>query len=569
MDTTFPLPINQPDNPTNAERHTMGQAALRKKGRPEDLAYIKALLAPPPEITSLANPGRFKGVRVGIIGGGLAGLSAAFELKKLGFDCTVFDALKERIGGRVYTYYFDREKKLYGEFGAMRIPVLHETVWHYINLFGLYTLPFIQDNENALIYLKNTRVKNDPAGQNVMQSIYPAYDLKPAEQQVPWQQLLYHGVESPLLAASAAERGEILQIRPEYSRPVLTWDACSGRQTAESTQLSHNAINLISNFVPLMGQNLYSSYLDYIQEQYTADLSYLYQIQGGMVSLPEAFLQAITGKSSGKYYPGIPQQCLGNVEYKAGCRVEEIHRNPDNEGVVLRYTPNNGCRFAAEEFDFVICAIPFSALRTVTVEPLFSLLKMQAIREVNYIPSQKTCFLCGERFWEYGGPGERIFGGVSVTDLPVSQICYPSYQRSKGTACPGRGPGVLIASYNFNLEATRLAEMPEPSRFRELKREVEQAQGLPAGYLDSVVSQSITHNWNTDPRFRGALSFYTPGQRRLFSVASVMPEYDGRVFFAGEHTSAKHRWMQGALKSGMDAANQLVLSCLHQPGNSK
>lgn len=564
MDTTFSLPINQPDNPTYEERYTMGQAALSKKGRPEDFEYIKALLAPPPEITSLANPGQFKGIRVGIIGGGLAGLSAAFELKKLGFDCTVFDALDDRIGGRVYTHYFDREKKLYGEFGAMRIPVLHETVWHYINLFGLDTLPFVQENENAWIYLKNIRVRNDPSGQNVMRYIYPQYDLKPAEQRVPWQQLSYHGIESPLLAASAAERSEILQVLPEYSRPVLVWDACNNRQIISSTRLGNNAINLISNFFPLMGQDLYASYLDYIQEQYTADLSYLYQIRGGMVSLPAAFHKALSAKSSGKYYPGIPQQCLGNVEYKAGHWVTAIHRNPENGKVVLCHTPNNACRELSEEFDFAVCAIPFSTLRTVDIEPLFSLLKMQAIREVNYIPSQKTCFLCKERFWEYGGSGKRIIGGASITDLPISQIYYPSYQRSGGTACPARDPGVLIASYNFNLETTRLAEIPERFRFRELKREVEQVQGLPKGYLDSVVTQSMTHNWNTDPRFRGALCFYTPEQRRLFSVASVLPEYDGRVFFAGEHTSAKHRWMQGALKSGMEAANQLVLSCINQ-----
>jgi monoamine oxidase len=50
----------------------------------------------------------------------------------------------------------------------------------------------------------------------------------------------------------------------------------------------------------------------------------------------------------------------------------------------------------------------------------------------------------------------------------------------------------------------------------------------------------------------------TPEQKRLFSYACTQPEYDGRVFFAGEHISAKHRWMQGALKSGMEAANALA-----------
>lgn len=551
------------DNPSNEERYTLARIALTQKGRPEDFGYIKKLLSPPPEITTIARPGQFKGTKVGIIGGGLAGLAAAFELKKLGFDITVFDALKDRIGGRVYTYYFDPDKKLYGELGPMRIPVIHETVWHYINLFKLNTLPFKHENENALIYLKNVRVRNDPSGRNVMQYIYPRYNLKPWESNIPWQKLSYYGIERHLLSASAKERSEIFQVRPAYNPYILFWDGHSNRQMLEMSQLSQNAINLITNFFPLAGQNLYSSYLDYIQEQYSADLSYLYEISGGIVNLPLSFYKAILGKSSEEVYPGIPQQYLGMVEWRSGHWVSGIHRNPDDEKVILGYKYNGNGKPIYESFDYVICTIPFSTLRTVHIDPLFSIRKMQAIREVNYIPAQKTYFLCKERFWEYGDPGEQIIGGASYTDLPISQIYYPS-NHSVNTGI--KEPGVLLASYNFNLETTRLAEMSEGSRFEEIKREVELVHGLPIGYLDSIVSQNITFNWNTDPWFRGALSYYTPEQRRLFSLASVIPEYQGRVFFAGEHTSGKHRWMQGALKSGMEAANALAMSCTETKG---
>lgn len=554
------LPIyytNQPNNPTDAQRDAMGKAALSVKGWPEDFEYIKYLFSPPREITTLAVPGQLKGKRVGIIGGGLAGLAAAFELKKVGFDITIFDALKDRLGGRIYTYYFDEDKKYYGEFGAMRIPVMHETVWNYINLFNLNTQKFVQRNENAFIYLKNVRVRNDPGGRNVMQHIYPKYDLYPWERSVPWQQLAYQGIDSHLLPATTEERGEILQVKPYYNQKILYWDSNNSRQMIQSSQLGNNAINLISNFYPLMGQNLYSSYLDYIQEEYTADISYLYEIQGGMVKLPQAFYDAILDKNQSAYN-GIPPQLLGNVQFKAGHSVTGIHRNTDNGKVILGYKYNSG-EETFESFDYVICAIPFSTLRTVHIEPLFSILKMQAIREVNYIPAQKTIFLCNKRFWEYGEPQERILGGASYTDLPISQIYYPS-PRPVDTL---NEAGVLIASYNFNLETTRLAQMSDNARFKEIKHEIEMVQGLPMGFLDPIVTQGVTFNWNNDPMFRGALCFYAPEQRRLFSYASVTPEYDGKIFFAGEHTSGKHRWMQGALKSGMDAANNLTIACLN------
>jgi monoamine oxidase len=65
-------------------------------------------------------------------------------------------------------------------------------------------------------------------------------------------------------------------------------------------------------------------------------------------------------------------------------------------------------------------------------------------------------------------------------------------------------------------------------------------------------------NWNDNMWSRGALPFYTPEQKTLFSYAMALPEYNNRVFMAGDHISAVHRWMQGALQSGMIAANQLA-----------
>ena len=144
----------QPDHPTDAERRTLLRDALAQKGWPEDTDAILRVMAPPPPITTVAPPGRFRGRRVGILGGGLAGLAAAYELRKLGFEITIFDALTDRVGGRIYTYRFGGDPALYGEFGAMRIPVSHETTWHYLNLFRLGTYPFIQFNPNGFVYLR-------------------------------------------------------------------------------------------------------------------------------------------------------------------------------------------------------------------------------------------------------------------------------------------------------------------------------------------------------------------------------------------------------------------------------
>lgn len=579
----LPNPPQQPDNPTDFQRHLLLKYALLQKGRPEDFEYIRALTSPPQDITTIIRAGALKDIRIGIMGAGLAGLASAFELRKTGANITVFEAEEMRIGGRVNTHYFDERKGLYGELGAMRIPVAHETVWHYINLLRLKTRPFVQVNENAWIYLKNIRVRNDAEGKNVMKYIYPKYKLAEWERRVPWQQLGYYGLESPLLPATPEQRSELLQVKPYYNAFNTYWDRQSNRKIMETWGLSHGAIDLLSSLFPLAGQNLYNSYIDIAQANYPANLSFLYEIPGGMSKLPYALYHTLLDPDPRTAYPCIPSRDLGKVTVKTGHCIIGIYREDTTGKVMLKYKNKQTGSAQYEVFDYAICALPFSTLRAIDINPLFSSIKMQAIREVNYIPSQKTLMLCSRRFWEEGGPSEQIIGGGSYTDLPITTLWYPSDhsaycdKQSKGfpNGLPynklcispenqkalAAEPGVMIASYNYSLDSTRLANLPADLRPNEIRREVEEVHGLPEGYLDNIAVAFKTLDWNTYPWSRGALPYYTPEQKNLFSYGMALPEYDNRVFMAGDHISAVHRWMQGALQSGMLAANQLAAEC--------
>lgn len=554
----------QPDSPSDSDRSFLSRYALMQKGWPEDFDIIMKLMSPPPAITNYVRPGEFKGLKVGIIGGGLAGLSAAYELRKLGFDITVFDALDNRIGGRVYTYYFNRQKNLYHEFGAMRIPVTHETVWHYLNLFHLPTRPFIQYDPNALIYIKKTRVRNDPNGINVMEYIYPKYRLTEWEKNTSWQQLLTIGTESQLLSATTEERAEILQTKPIYSPRALLWGDHSNMIMMQSAGLNQDAVSLVSNFHPLLYGNLYNSYIDFVQESYPADTTFLYEIPGGMVNLPMALYDSLLNPNP---YDDIDPSCLGKTCYFGGCRVDGIYLGEGGSKVRLKYQHVKSRQSREEKFDYIVCAIPFSTLRTMDVDPLFSSIKMRAIREVNYTPSQKSLLLSKERFWEKEG----IVGGGSYTDLPIASIWYPSDHAKylsqpdnpaeTRSVLPANEPGVVVGSYNFSLDTTRLTNQTDEKLFEELKRDIGWVHGLPPKYINNTIDDFKTVNWDKQPSIRGALSFFTPEQKRIFSYGMTLPEYGERIFFAGEHISAVHRWMQGALQTGMQAANDLAIAC--------
>ncbi len=544
-------PYKQPPNPTDKQRHTLLKDALDNADRPEDYENIINALSPPPNILNYAYPGELKGIKVGIIGGGLAGMSAAFELRKLGCDITIFDA-EDRIGGRVYTYYFTKDKKLYSELGAMRIPISHETTWHYINLFRLNTSPFIQNNPNGFVYVNNTRVRNYP--ENIKEKIYPKYNLTEWERSTPWTELYDYALNFHLNNLNPHIRTEILNILPMYNPQYNTLLNISIRENFEMLGLSPDAVNLIASTDSFIGSLIDTSYNEVLQDNYPVNFSYMYRICGGNVNLPLAFYKSLISEAP-KEYDTISQNNLGTITWKGGNWVTGIYKFKNENQVLIKY--KNISEDALESFDYIVCAIPFSTLSTVDVNPVFSNRKMQAIRELNYVNGQKTLLLCNKRFWEEDKDYGRIIGGISYTDLSVTNIVYPS-DHATNNGSPDE-PGVLVGSYSLNNYATHLGSNPD-IRIELVKRQIERVHGLPKNYLDSIVTQFKYLDWNSQQWFRGAVAFLNPEQKRIFSYDILKPEYDNKVFFAGEHTSATHAWMQGALHSGMLSADKIALN---------
>ncbi|MEX1093470.1 MAG: FAD-dependent oxidoreductase, partial [Acidimicrobiia bacterium] len=61
--------------------------------------------------------------------------------------------------------------------------------------------------------------------------------------------------------------------------------------------------------------------------------------------------------------------------------------------------------------------------------------------------------------------------------------------------------------------------------------------------------------WHDDEFAGGAFALFDPGQQTLLHKTITEPE--GRIYFAGEHTSLSHAWIQGAIESGLRVAAEV------------
>ena len=125
--------------------------------------------------------------KVVVVGAGMAGLVAGYELQRAGHEVTILEA-RNRIGGRILTLREPFSNGLYAEAGAMRLPTTHILTQTYIKQFGLQTTEFTKSSANSFYHLHGRRylmsdVSRDPAclgldltGPNGEQTVFQLWD---------------------------------------------------------------------------------------------------------------------------------------------------------------------------------------------------------------------------------------------------------------------------------------------------------------------------------------------------------------------------------------------------------
>ena len=442
--------------------------------------------------------------KVVIVGAGMAGLVAGSELKRAGHSVVILEG-QQRIGGRVHTLRDPFTEGLYAEVGAMRIPRAHVLTLEYIGKHGLQTNDFTMDNPNAFYYIGGRRMRIADA--NLDPNLL-GFDVSDAERGRTAGQLWGRAIQP--LVQMLAKDGEAA-----WDQIVAGYDQYSTREFLEAQGWSEGAIEmygLLDNQEAVMN----SSFLEVFREDAGNFYTNMLEIQGGTDRLPHAFLPELRD----------------NIRF--GAKMIAIDQSP--EDVTIHYRTSAG-RFT-ESGDYAIVTVPFPVLRHVEVLKPFSRAKQRAIRQLHYDASAKILFQCRRRFWE---EDDGIFGGGTITDLPIRNLYYPDHGRETGR-------GVILASYTWSEDAQRWGSLFHHDRIEQALEDV--AQIHPQVLQEFEVGASWM--WHDDEFAGGAFALFDPEQQTLLHQQIIAPE--GRIHFAGEHASLHHAWIQGAIESGLREA---------------
>jgi monoamine oxidase len=468
---------------------------------------------------------------IAILGAGIAGLVAAYELESLGHRVTVLEG-SDRIGGRVYTHRFGTaDDAPHAELGAMRIPAAHELTMRYVEKLGLAPelRPFgsILSDENNYLRTGQGFVRvRDAAGPLVA-------DLR---RRVPTQA---YGRATVLFGAWLAAM--VAAIGPAELRDNLAADLATLLPLADRLDLTPYLHGAAADRIDLggvfrdhpglrtgCGPRLYS-FLDDLLLETGAGLMYL---RGGMSQLADRLADRIRGP------------------ILLGHEVAGLHVRPDLVSLGLRRRD----RSLTRQHPVALCTLPFSVLRGLPltgVDPD----KHEVIGSVEYGAATKIALHCREAFWEREG----ISGGASATGGRTRQTYYPPREAGREAGRAGGAAGaVLLGCYAIAEDAELLGRLPAEVRHAAVIDDL--APLHPELRKPGTVLGAASVAWASNRWSNGCTSRRWRWGKDAAGRAEEMRRAarpQGRLFFAGEHCSATPAWINGAVESALGAVTAI------------
>lgn len=476
--------------------------------------------------------GSGRGTSVLILGAGLAGMTAAYELRKAGYKVRILE-YNNRAGGRNWTLRggdsftelggltqrCEFDKDLYINPGPWRIPYHHHGVLDYCRRLGVALEPYVQVNYNAFVH-SSRAFGGEPRRFREVQSDFHgqiAEMLAKVTQQDKLDQ-----------AVTTEDKEMLLEALRDWGALDKHYAYTESKESSERRGFEKppggglDAVPIHSKNIIPMQKLLQSRMWAAIGAGHNFEMqTMLFQPVGGMDRIGDAFKREVGDL----------------IQYNA--KVTKIHQEPGK--VTVTYTDSiNGGTPRTATADWCLCTIPLSVLSQIEINVGD---KMQAgINAVPYAASAKIGLQFKRRFWEQD---EHIYGGITYTDLPIRVIAYPNsgYHQS--------GKGVLLGGYMFGPNAFEFTSLSPQERVRQAVAYGAQIHPQYKTEFDNGVAVA----WHRVPWTLGCLGIWSD-ERREQHYANLC-QIDGRILLAGEHASYIPGWQEGAVLSALDAIKRL------------
>ncbi len=452
--------------------------------------------------------------RVIVVGAGLAGLAAAHELLRAGHDVTVVEA-QDRPGGRIHTIRDSFSDELYAEAGAMFAGGPH--VSRFAQEFGIkFVSPGTGSGGSGTFqYVVRGERFPIPLGGDGPEPEWPL-PLTDAE-----RRMGLDGMWGAYVMGAVPEIGNPLE--PAWPPEALRkYDDMSFAEYLASRGASPAAISLLRlDVLDMYGQGFESvSALAFLRDW----AARRYMEPGG----------------AGGVIPAGTDRFPVAMAAKLGDRIrfdtEAIRLEQDADGV--RVVCRRGGHEEILTGDRLVCTLPFPVVRRLGISPSLPADKRRAIDTLPYSTITRVYLEVDRRLWE-----ERGLNGAGWTDGAVPRVLVHPMGR--------RTTGAVLEAHTGKATGSRLAALPEEERIAFAARELE---AFHPG-LGEHVEGGTSWAWTEDPWARGGYASFAPGQ--IFAFLPIIARPEGRIHFAGEHTSRLSTSMDGALESGVRAAEEI------------